>query len=1143
MQFQVYSAQLEDRLPRGYNPEESEREDLFSDDFVEAVPSLPVTNLPEGCVGIVFGRTEEGQSVCVRVTGVRPKLYVAMRDDDTPEAIRAEMAGEVNTVMGGSGGRVRVKEGTYCHFYGYEPDDAAPSKRALHRYAEVSYPTLRAYRTACKIRRDAELPKLQREVTLAEAHLAALEEFMETPVSDDDAAKLKQARKELDKLQKRFESRRAMWADVCPVGADLPHVPSSVLDCRAVEESFVDPLTRFLYEQDLTPSRWYSLVGAEEVEDVVISTCNLELQVDASNDAKVFRLIEDRLIDAPYVTLNYDIETMGLDPETTQCIQVGLVFVCKGVRTRHLVALDTVAPIPEVNVHSCRTEAELLRTTRRIIVEHDPDFAVAYNGINFDNNFLAVRAKKLGSTVDVFWYLSRFAFRPAKLRELKLNSSGMGDNLLKYFEMPGRSNFDWYIKLKRDLTSEPSYKLDHMGRTIVGEQKHEIADGRLWRRVTTAKTAAKTTNGDTTEDNTEGCLDHRAPALATALRAGQLSFTSQEWEGFGVDDINANHWVSLGEGADPSKKTVTVLRPTNVGYRAIAPLQAGTPRDRARLGAYCVQDCNLLELLNEARTMITEILQFCGVFYVVPEWINFRGQQVRYVAQLLRKVRTVEAVPMIMQRPPEGWDGEGVSGYEGATVNEPEKGFHKKPVVVLDWKSLYPAVMISFNLCYSTLCKNPTLWGKEGVVEHKVSEDYVVHFTTKHEGILPRILEELLSERDRVKKQVKMHLKASKDSTKTKEETARSLALAQVCDGRQLALKVGCNSVYGATGAVENGKLPCLAISAATTFRGRDAMVIKKEILPLKFPSVRVVYGDTDSVFLIFEDCKTVQEAGEVAVEAADYVTHHFQKVLKLKKMELEFEKIYLPMLLQGKKRYEALKWEMDGNGIMVCKGMDAKGVETERKDTLPFLKEIKIEVRGALMNDIDEHKALRCFEEKMELLLRNEVPMEKLTMRKNLSGKVANKTDSIAQARVNALRREREPGSEAAVNEQVEYVLIAGHKNEKTTQLAEDPAYAREHGLKLNNLWYFEHAIEEPMRKVFECFDNIDFKRVCDGFRAKLNGARLGVNTSMMKSILKRSSSASSSSLEASSSSMKAYIPKAPPPPPRKKPKVGTKK
>ena len=68
-------------------------------------------------------------------------------------------------------------------------------------------------------------------------------------------------------------------------------------------------------------------------------------------------------------------------------------------------------------------------------------------------------------------------------------------------------------------------------------------------------------------------------------------------------------------------------------------------------------------------------------------------------------------------------------------------------------------------------------------------------------GVLPSILEQLLAARKRAK-----------------EEMARETdALRRkVLDGRQLALKMSANSVYGFTGA-QVGKLPCLEISSSVT--------------------------------------------------------------------------------------------------------------------------------------------------------------------------------------------------------------------------------------------------------------------------------------------------------------------------------------
>ena len=69
--------------------------------------------------------------------------------------------------------------------------------------------------------------------------------------------------------------------------------------------------------------------------------------------------------------------------------------------------------------------------------------------------------------------------------------------------------------------------------------------------------------------------------------------------------------------------------------------------------------------------------------------------------------------------------------------------------------------------------------------------------STVRKGLLPQILESLISARKKTKKE----LQEETDPFKRK-----------VLDGRQLALKISANSVYGFTGA-QVGKLPCLEIS------------------------------------------------------------------------------------------------------------------------------------------------------------------------------------------------------------------------------------------------------------------------------------------------------------------------------------------
>ena len=169
---------------------------------------------------------------------------------------------------------------------------------------------------------------------------------------------------------------------------------------------------------------------------------------------------------------------------------------------------------------------------------------------------------------------------------------------------------------------------------------------------------------------------------------------------------------------------------------------------------------------------------------------------------------------------------------------------------------------------------------------------HTTYFTTTHTGILPRIVRNLLETRSDAKKQMKMHLKKSKALKETNpEESDWHAGMADVFDGRQLALKVSANSVYGACGAGAAGKLPNRDVSETVTFEGRETMDILKEILPAKYPGLVIVYGDTDSVMIKFANVDTVEECAKLSDEAADWVTEEFAR-RGYPDMVLEFENL-----------------------------------------------------------------------------------------------------------------------------------------------------------------------------------------------------------------------------------------------------------
>jgi DNA polymerase zeta len=93
-----------------------------------------------------------------------------------------------------------------------------------------------------------------------------------------------------------------------------------------------------------------------------------------------------------------------------------------------------------------------------------------------------------------------------------------------------------------------------------------------------------------------------------------------------------------------------------------------------------------------------------------------------------------------------------------------------------------------------------------------------------------------------------------------------------------------------------------------------------------------VIYGDTDSIFVLFPG-KSRSDAFRIGQEIAEEVTQLNPKPVKLK-----FEKIYQPCILQSKKRYVGYSYETEDQTEPLY---DAKGIETVRRDGCPALKKV----------------------------------------------------------------------------------------------------------------------------------------------------------------------------------------------------------
>lgn len=272
----------------------------------------------------------------------------------------------------------------------------------------------------------------------------------------------------------------------------------------------------------------------------------------------------------------------------------------------------------------------------------------------------------------------------------------------------------------------------------------------------------------------------------------------------------------------------------DVHHSQITPLFNGSKEDRTVLAKYCLKDAELpLELLHQ-QMIIFNYLEMTRVTLVPPSFLSNRGQAIKVLTQIYFAAQTFNKLV------PKSVTVDKNATYDGATVFNPVRGFHKRPIVTLDFSSLYPSIMISNNLCYSTIKKSPD--------ETTITTPIGAHFVTSEhfEGLLPFILKRLLSRR-----------KIAKEDLAKETDPGKKAIL----DGRQLALKVSANSVYGFTGATV-GKLPCLEISASVTSIGRQMIGRTAELVCKRYSrkngfehDAKLIYGVGKSYFFLFFSC------------------------------------------------------------------------------------------------------------------------------------------------------------------------------------------------------------------------------------------------------------------------------------------------
>lgn len=147
---------------------------------------------------------------------------------------------------------------------------------------------------------------------------------------------------------------------------------------------------------------------------------------------------------------------------------------------------------------------------------------------------------------------------------------------------------------------------------------------------------------------------------------------------------------------------------------------------------------------------------------------------------------------------------------------------------------------------------------------------------------------------------------------------------------------------------------------------------------------------------------------------------------------------------------------------------IDMKGIQVVRRDNCPLVKDVSNDVLRAIMHDKSVEAALDVARHHVARVLSGALPVDKFVVSKSLRSDYKNdKQPHLYVARKLTARK----GVAVPTGSRIPYVFVQDRSNPDCLQAekAEDPAYAAEHDLPLDVLYYVEHQIMSPVCALLE--------------------------------------------------------------------------
>lgn len=499
-------------------------------------------------------------------------------------------------------------------------------------------------------------------------------------------------------------------------------------------ESNFEPFMRYCHIKDILMAGWIKLPKGKYSKTRDSATTQVEIEIDrkavvslkevqdignflqASWDIEVYS--HNRTFPDPKFKIKDDSGNTIYPNEIFQ-ISTTYKYINKtdncdenGVLVKHLLTLKKCESIddPNVIVEECKTEKDLIKRWVDTISKVDPDIFYTYNGDSFDCMYLVERAELLGlvksrvsgnKTIKSGYFLqqlSRMTEQQAEIKKEYFSSSAYGDSEFNRVYIPGRLNYDLLIHYKRGMKKYSSYKLDNIAYEVLKQNKHDVSVKEIFDYYE---------NGDPKQIKVIGEYCIQDTVLLQRLVDKQLILTNI-MQLANVTFVPIGFLTTRGQTIKVFSQVLRKARQmdflvphTNFNedsYPLLIKTKDPLTFDETSIGEYIEINCGKTQIGNALKPLkimakISELIDDTNIIVLSDTEIQKEFYNIKFTYK--RDEYTITRL----------WSNEDAidNSFTGATVLEPTLGMYiEDNIAVLDFASLYPTIMISRNLCYST---------------------------------------------------------------------------------------------------------------------------------------------------------------------------------------------------------------------------------------------------------------------------------------------------------------------------------------------------------------------------------------------------------------------------------------------------------